>query len=250
MPDKPRRVNYETALITHVDLLGFRSLVKKKTPGEISKVLRLFTEAIGPGPYRSQVPDLTESQYVSFSDLHISVIPTRRKNAVVRGVIFRQLMRLVFAQLTLFFDHDIVVRGGVVVGEAVRSYGKFFGQGIIDAYDVESTRAVYPRIVVAESVFEEIMSNPFVTMHGDPDDELRQVKGLLHHDQENGIHYIDYLRVMEGELDYPEAYPQQLARFRAKVDSMLQNERDPRARAKLEWMQRYHLRVSKRLKTR
>ena len=248
MPDKPRKVNYETALITHVDLLGFRSLVKTKTPGEISKVLRLFTEAVGSGPYRSKVPDLTENQYVSFSDLHISVIPTRRKNTAVRGIIFRQLMRLVFAQLTLFFDHDILVRGGVVVGAAVRSYRKFFGQGIIDAYDVESTRAVYPRIVVDESIFNEIISNPLVTMHDDSDLELRQVKGLLHYDLENGIYYIDYLKVMGGELDDPGAYPQYLARFRSKVDAMLENERDPKARAKLEWMQRYHLRVTKRLK--
>jgi hypothetical protein len=248
MPDKPRKVNYETSLITHIDLLGFRSLVKTKTPGDISKVLRLFTEAVGPGPYRSEIPDLTECEYVSFSDLHISVIPTRRKKAVVRGMIFRQLMRLVFAQLRLFFDHDIVIRGGVVVGDAVRSYGKFFGQGIIDAYDVESTRAVYPRIVVSESVFAEIMSNPLVAMHGDPDRELRQVKGLLHHDQENGVYYIDYLRVLEGELHYLETYTQQLFAFADKVDSMLENERDPKARAKLEWMQRYHRRISKQRK--
>ena len=159
-------------------------------------------------------------------------------------MIFLQILRLVHAQWLLFFEHKILVRGGIVVGDAVRSYGRFFGQGIIDAYDVESQQALYPRIVVHASVFEELKRNPKVWTHGDDEDaELKAVKGLLHHDEENGLYYIDYLRVMENEFDYPEMYPQYLQDYRDKICELMSETTHPGAHSKLEWMKRYQRRV-------
>ena len=222
----------------------FRQLIREKTPGEISKVLRVFSDAVSPKSGLA-VRELNKEQFVAFSDLHITVIPTEPKDHSARGLIFLQVLRLLHAQWILFFDHGIVVRGGIVVGEAVRSYGRFFGQGIIDAYEVESKQAHYPRIVVHPSVFAEIENNPEVWTHNDAATEMNAVKGLLHHDQENGVYYIDYLRVMREELDFPEMYGQHLLDFRRRLDKMLSETIDSGARSKLEWMQRYHRRTAK-----
>src|SRR5258708_3126545 len=193
---KPKRVQYKRSLIYHLALLGFRELIRNKNPGEISRVLRLFSNAVPPVKRGFQVKELATKQFVAFSDTHVTVIPTEPKDSSARGLIFLQILRLVHAQWLLFFEHKILVRGGIVVGDAVRSYGRFFGQGIIDAYDVESKRALYPRIVVHPSVFAEVENNPKLWMHNDAATEMEAVKGLLHHDQENGVYYIDYLRVM------------------------------------------------------
>jgi len=120
-----------------------------------------------------------------------------------------------------------------------------FGQGIIDAYDVESKRALYPRIVVHSSVFGEIIQNPMVWTHGDAESELRGVRSLLHHDEENGLSYIDYLRVMEGEFDFPKLYGSYLDAHRDKLDAMIEETVHAGDRSKLEWMQRYHDRIVK-----
>lgn len=117
-------------------------------------MLRLFSDAVKPLTRGMEVKALGTKQFVAFSDLHITVINTESDDDSERGLIFLQMIRLVHAQWKLFFDHGILVRGGIVVGDAVRSY-RFFGQGIIDAYDVESKQALYPRIVVHSSVFEE-----------------------------------------------------------------------------------------------
>lgn len=118
-------------------------------------MLRLFSDAVKPLTRGMEVKALGTKQFVAFSDLHITVINTESDDDSARGLIFLQMIRLVHAQWKLFFDHGILVRGGIVVGDAVRSYDRFFGQGIIDAYDVESKQALYPRIVVHSSVFEE-----------------------------------------------------------------------------------------------
>lgn len=244
MTRQPKQVRYETSLVCHIDLLGFRQLVRQRTPGEISKVLRLFSEAVEPVESGIRIPELNQRQFVAFSDLHITVIPTRRAKGFVKGVIFNQILRLVHAQSVLFFDHGIIIRGGMAVGEAVRSYGRFFGQAIIDAYDLESQHAIFPRIVVDRSVFREIKENPAVWTHDDAESELLAVKQLLHHDNENGLYYIDYLRVIEGELDYPESYGKYLNDFSRRVDEMLEQfNEDLGIRRKLEWMKRYHQRI-------
>jgi len=243
--NKPKKVRYQRSLICHLDLLGFRQLIREKTPGEISKVLRIFSDAVSPTKSGFIVQELDKKQFVAFSDLHITVIPTEPTDQSARGLLFLQILRLLHAQSILFFDHDIVVRGGIVVGDAVRSYGRFFGQGIIDAYEVESKQALYPRIVVHPSVFTEIRNNPRVWTHNDAATEMEAVKDLLHHDQENGVYYIDYLRVMKDELDFPENYGLYLETFRQRLDTMLNETQDAGARSKLEWMRRYHRRTVK-----
>lgn len=248
---KPKRVQYKRSLVCHLDLLGFRELIRNKRAGEISKVLRLFTDAVAPTKKNYRVKELATKQFVAFSDTHITVIPTEPEDGSARGLIFLQLLRLAHAQWLLFFEHKILVRGGIVVGDAVRSYGRFFGQGIIDAYDLESQRALYPRIVVDESVFAELKSNPQVWTHdNDPDAELKAVKALLHHDEENGLYYIDYLRVMEGEFDYPEMYPQYLEDYVKLVQQLKAETTHAGAQSKLAWMLRYRRRVSRALQSR
>ncbi|HEY5214753.1 MAG TPA: hypothetical protein VIJ38_17195 [Acidobacteriaceae bacterium] len=241
---KPKRVRYKRSLICHLDLLGFRELIRTKKPGEISKMLRLFSTAVKPSTRGKEVKALGAKQFVAFSDLHITVIPTEPEDDSARGLIFLQIIRLVHAQWKLFFDHGILVRGGIVVGDAIRSYDRFFGQGIIDAYDVESKQALYPRIVVHASVFEELKVNPQVWTHdGGRKGEIKAVKNLLHHDVENGLYYIDYLRVMESELDNPDYYSDCLEMFRTKVGEMISETSHAGAISKLEWMQRYHRRI-------
>ena len=73
---KPKRVRYERSLVCYLDLLGFRELIRSKKPGEISKILRLFSDAVTPVKPGFQVAALATKQFVAFSDTHITVIPT------------------------------------------------------------------------------------------------------------------------------------------------------------------------------
>jgi hypothetical protein len=240
---KRKRVEYETALVSHIDILGFRELINTETPGNISKILRVFSEAIEPTQFKIAIPRLSPEQFISFSDLTISVIPLRRANVFARGAIFMHLLRMVHAQATLFYDHGLLIRGGIVVGEARRSYRRFFGPAVIRAYEVESQEAIYPRIVVDQSVINEVKVNPQVWTH-DRASELSEVRKLLRRDDENGVLYVDYLNVIRDELDDPSFYATYLEKYHDLIAERLR--RYPRgsgARRKYEWMSRYYRRV-------
>jgi hypothetical protein len=60
-------VNYEEALVTYLDMLGFRELVQCETAGRISRTIRLVREALRPDRDRARLYEMT---YQSFSDLN------------------------------------------------------------------------------------------------------------------------------------------------------------------------------------
>jgi hypothetical protein len=72
---QPKRVRYKRSLACHLDLLGLRELIRTRKPGEVSKMLRLFSDAFKPLSRGIEVKALGTKQFVSFSDLHITVIP-------------------------------------------------------------------------------------------------------------------------------------------------------------------------------
>lgn len=53
-------------------------------------------------------------------------------------------------------DYGLFVRGGITIGELSFNDDYVFGQGIIDAVSMEAT-ALYPRIIVNETLFKEIL---------------------------------------------------------------------------------------------
>jgi len=95
---------------------------------------------------------------------------------------------------------ELSFEGGVTVGNVVKSHKQLYGPGLIDAYRLESKAAKYPRILVDQKVLNELAMNKKLWIH-DRDDELKAVNGLLRKDEGDGLLYVDYLRVIQGECE-------------------------------------------------
>jgi hypothetical protein len=106
------KVEYEPMLVSYVDILGFRELVKTKSAGEISRILRVFNEATAPPKFKRsiKIPDLPQQEHLSFSDLNMTCTPLRKRGN--RGIVFSQFLRLVHAQGILLIDEGRRHRGG------------------------------------------------------------------------------------------------------------------------------------------
>jgi hypothetical protein len=241
-------VEYEPTLVSYVDILGFGELIRTKTAGQVSRILRIFNETTAPPKFRHEkIPDLPEQEQVSFSDLIMTCSPLRKRGnrGIVRGIVFNQFLRLVHAQSILLIDEGVLIRGGVAVGPATKSYRKYYGPAVITAYEWEQFQPGHPRIMVDPSVMREIEHNPFLWMH-DREDERKVVGGFLAHDEE-GNAYIDYLRVVLGESEDPE--------WVLKKHDELINDRlalfanDRSVRRKYEWLRVYHDRTVNSLKS-
>lgn len=58
----------------------------------------------------------------------------------------------------------ILVRGGISYGPCIHEDSVVFGPGMVDAYELESDIAVYPRVVVSERVLDRLSPNGPETM--------------------------------------------------------------------------------------
>jgi hypothetical protein len=161
-----------------------------------------------------------------------------------RGVVFNQFLRLIHAQSVLLIDEGILIRGGIAIGPATKSYRKYFGPAVVTAYEWEQFQPGHPRIMVDPSVMREIEKHPALWMH-DREDELKVVKGFLAYDEE-GNAYIDYLRVVLGESEDPDWVLRQHDQFINDRLELFANSRS--IRRKYEWLRVYHDRTVKALK--
>jgi hypothetical protein len=191
---------YRTALISFIDILGFRQIVASRKCEEISAALRImrrFSEGDESGEEFS-------AKVIQFSDSIIRIRPLDSKaNEEGRyGALFHELLDIGMMQGDLA-NENVYVRGGITIGEISSENETIFGPGFIRAYDLESKIANYPRIVVDRKIFDAMKSEPrLYSFHNDLEDELGYITREIHRGSD-GIHYVDYLRVTINNMDDP-----------------------------------------------
>ena len=97
--------------------------------------------------------------------------------------------------------------------------GLTFGQGLVDAYELESKTAVFPRIIVDDLVFEAMRAIPLLRAH-DAQYETGIVKGLLRQDVD-GMWFVDYLGYMFENADDDAQHVDLINRHKSMVRSQL-----------------------------
>lgn len=244
-PEQKRRVKYETALISHIDILGFQNLIDERSAGNISRVLRIFGQRLDPEPRwgvrREWKGKKRREYFLTFSDLCVTALPLSRPKMNVRGAVTIKIMQLVEAQIDLLRE-GVVIRGSVTVGKAALSWGLLYGQGLIDAYDQER-HAGPPRIIVDQSVIDEEKNNSRLWTDGVTSWELlgqllaRETVG----DKE--VLFIDYLWIARLTARQ-DVYEDFVTKHRQLIDENLAKNHPSGVAKKYEWMDQYHNRTA------
>lgn len=235
---------YEKYLVTFLDILGFRELIRTRSAEEVDQIIKLTRRHAADEKGEQQELGL---RTVAFSDSVIRM----RKASETSGLHF-ELMDLLHAQAGLL-SFGVLVRGGIALGEVFQEGDRIFGPGFVEAYELESKVAVYPRIVVAPKVLDALVRGSLPMDHA-LEDELGYVMETLAVG-DDGIYSIDYLRAFKWELDEPEDYPDYLATHRKVVADLGTAIRGgPGAPSSLElkanWLAGYHNAVVREAKVR
>lgn len=202
-------IAYEQRLVLFLDFLGFKQLIgaTASNRGKIAEV----TEAIdillriGSGQTFFKSQRLTQ-----FSDC---VVVSYRCDE--RSAAFDLVSEIAFALLSLV-ERGFLVRGGVAVGDLIHTDRYLFGPAMIEAYELESKCAIYPRVLVSEHLLEVAGKAP--AEHHDGDEERDYVAGYLRKDTD-GCYYIDYVSwnavvgVIGGEDELYGGYLEQISRI-------------------------------------
>ena len=165
--------------------MGFRNIVGLKTADDISDMLdRILASAAAPSAAGEGNTSL-----ISFSDSIIRARPCARDLSVA---FFHEVSELARAQWNLM-NSGILVRGGITAGEVLIKPGRAFGPAFIKAYDLESSWAKGPRILVDPEII--IMLRAEAKTKGGEEGRalIARARELLNHDAD-GLWFVDYIR--------------------------------------------------------
>lgn len=197
---------YKQAVITFIDILGFKHLINTGTFKDVSNKLKTIRRL-------SDVDDQAdgesfEPKVIQFSDSIIRIRPLESKaNKESRyGLMFYEMLDLVHMQGELI-NHGVCVRGGVSIGDVHFDDQTLFGPGFVRAYELESVYANFPRIVVDPALIQQLQKDKrLVSTHNALADEFAYITKNIRREND-GIYFIDYLRSFQTEIDEPDDIP-------------------------------------------
>lgn len=142
---------YKKRLTAFIDILGFSQMVQEidiqDSNGEekFNSILTLLKELKS-----CEKPEAAneEIEITAFSDSIVISVENNPK------ALFSIYWNVAWLQSSLM-KSGYLCRGGVAFGELYHKDGIIFGKGLIEAYKIETSLAVYPRIVVSDEIQEK-----------------------------------------------------------------------------------------------
>lgn len=135
----------------------------------------------------------------------------------------------------------MLVRGGISRGGLVHSRRVLFGPGLISAYDLETTEAKSPRIILSHECADMAETT---SKSAEPISEYFERTIRIDSD---GLSYVHVLRELEEMQlkDAPSRYETEWwETVRTHLDRMIELARDQPYEEKLRWFEAYHSRSS------
>jgi hypothetical protein len=231
--------DYEKSVLIFIDILGFGDIVRKTSATEIEKLLRLANESSSTSEYDTE---FSGRRSLSFSDTIITSCPLVGPHGfLAHGLLFDEIMNIVFLQTDMIDRGGTFLRGALTVGDVHHSKDMVFGPAVIDAYEIESKLCNYPRVVIDPKVLLDY-ENTQVLRYGDnsAEDDLKFVKSLIRQDSD-GLWFVDYLKGMLGNFDDPEYYLTFLKKHKELIlNKASENKKLNGIALKYNWLARYH----------
>ena len=230
-------MKYEDRIVSFIDILAFKEMIKvtdskdpeketeatsmlNKLQDVISTLQTEITDAIS----HRNLPQGTKASM--FSDSVVVSIPKAESRGVL--TLFKLLKKLQIRLLT----QDILLRGSIVHGKLIHRDQLIIGPALIDAYEVESKSALYPRIVIDPNVLRL-----YVRKQGIPKRKLRlsdKAEGITIKQDFDGTSYIDYFNSIEEYCNEP--VTQYFQKLEEMIKKYLGRKYDTGIRMKYMWM--------------
>jgi len=197
-------VRYENRIVAFIDILGFKRKIEdtidkdgNDVEDQISSLSNVFDEI---QHNWSDVNSEKDSKRITiFSDSIVVSVLDNEKSQV-----FWTLLEIKHLIMSLLY-HGILVRGAVAHGKLIHEGNKVFGPALVEAYDLESKAAQYPRVILDKELVD--LADKTRASHHSAADEKNYVTSLLEKDSD-GMYYIDYFfkasKELSSEYDFPE----------------------------------------------
>lgn len=141
---------YAERIVAFIDILGFRALVRQLS-GDSSRHTKIKQALTEIRSYKK----LSVQKYTDQSKLEVSVFSDSIAISGSSDDIFDVIWSAIYLQCRLL-ALGILVRGGISRGQTVHTADILYGEGMLNAYDLESKVAIYPRIILDPKLLDDI----------------------------------------------------------------------------------------------
>lgn len=161
-------VKYREAIVTFIDILGFKNMLSNFDANGIYDVLNQFHLQHNKNSLSNHTTAYKknyETEVYAFSDSVVRIKYTDYEDMWLNTAT-DEVITLAVMQFELL-KRGILIRGGCTKGMIFSDAPSkiLFGPALAEAYKIESELSVYPRIVVSESVLTDYDSDMTSTVH-------------------------------------------------------------------------------------
>ncbi|BFG69813.1 hypothetical protein KACHI17_06940 [Sediminibacterium sp. KACHI17] len=166
-------LKYERRLIAFIDILGFKDIVKQsETDSSKIELIYLVLEYLKDWEKTEkwdlkflEIEEDAQKKGVSNFDLRGKTNITSFSDSIVVSVSvdsnINEMASTLIVNLayigTVLLEKGILFRGGLTIGNIIHiDNGTVFGQGLIDAFMLETRSAKYPRIILSDKLLKEL----------------------------------------------------------------------------------------------
>jgi hypothetical protein len=223
--DAEGRVQLADAVVLSLDLLGTRA----EAAEEAQRYLEITNDALARA--NQWVGDKASTTVVRWFSDNVAMahpLETDDPENLTFGfhIITAAWMQLELAMKGLF------ARGGMALGPFFASETFLYGPALIDAYETESKKAIYPRVVLHETAVAFALAE--LESFGGGKEEHRTLLAV----DRDGLPFINYLASVFDEPDEAEAM---VINHKRHIQSCLeQHKGDPHVHLKYEWLADYN----------
>jgi|GEM_PF-790416 len=153
-------VVFEKHVVAFIDILGFKSFIKKaeqkgtKESKQFSKLL----DVVSKDPvFKNEINLLPKEMGLvcrQISDSFIITAPCSKTTDKFPSLIAVSIKAIQIYQVLLSIG--LGARGGIAVGNLFVKDSNIFGSAFLDAYETESVKAIYPRILLHQTAIYEL----------------------------------------------------------------------------------------------
>lgn len=201
--------DYVDSYVAFLDMLGFKEQCGKKklSCAEIKAIfddIELLRLKCDDGFLRIVIPEGIRKQ-TTFTVMSDSIVISTPSND--DGLLFI-LYLCCFIQTSLLC-HGILLRGGIAKGEFFKCGNRMFGPAFIEAYNIESSLATYPRVVISDGIidylktqglFKKLSVHDYVARYKGGEDpigeNIRQIRILVVKSDEDSLCFVDYFNLI------------------------------------------------------
>jgi hypothetical protein len=239
--DATEKARYRNRYIAFLDLLGFRWIVEESRRD--TNAFRVAEQALRVADHERSFAEARHSPEASVGDDALLVYMFSDTVLITSPPTESGLSDLIgrVARLSLGLIHNFVfLRGAVVRGDIFEHGHIVFGPGLVHAYDLESTVAWYPRVILTEEIVKRAGAIPYQPRGRNP----MSLRERFRRDAD-GQWFIDWLRhyhaIREpGTHGFPTDSPVDFEAVKSVVTWSLQEFRErPRVLAKTNWFANY-----------